>query len=145
MGLGLCYPEHWTDGRFLRHVISNKEFKIMPQPKTYDHLKSQLEDERARLMASLSPEQATNGRFGSRNPDRGDLAQTYSSRERNLALQEMEEAQLQQIEAALTRLEQGTYGRCQNCGDPIPPGRLEILPYATLCVACQSHQERTHW
>jgi RNA polymerase-binding protein DksA len=85
------------------------------------------------------------GRFGNRNPDRGDLAQTYSSRERNLALQEMEEAQLQQIEAALTRLEQGTYGRCQNCGDPIPPGRLEILPYATLCVACQSHQERTHW
>ena len=47
-----------------------------------------------------------------------------------------------QIEAALQRLDAGTYGVCERCGQPIPPRRLEALPYATLCVACQALEER---
>ena len=40
------------------------------------------------------------------------------------------------IEAALRRIDDGTYGRCEGCGRPIAPERLEAIPHARLCVAC---------
>ena len=43
---------------------------------------------------------------------------------------------LQRIEAALKRIEDGDYGECLECGEPIPPRRLEIDPTVTLCVPC---------
>jgi RNA polymerase-binding protein DksA len=103
-------------------------------------VRQKLEAEREQLLASLPLEEA-NGRGQSLNPDRGDLAEEYSSRERDLALQAMKAEHLEQVEEALARLDEGRYGLCENCGQQIPPGRLEILPYATLCVSCQSQQE----
>jgi RNA polymerase-binding transcription factor DksA len=47
------------------------------------------------------------------------------------------EQALKEIDAAFTRLREGTYGICQGCGRPIPVERLEILPYARCCVPCQ--------
>lgn len=47
-----------------------------------------------------------------------------------------------QMDRALERLEAGTYGLCENCGKPIPKGRLQAFPSATLCVACKSREER---
>ena len=44
---------------------------------------------------------------------------------------------MEDIEAALERLEAGEYGNCQRCGRPIPVERLELLPYARCCVGCQ--------
>src|SRR4051794_26354906 len=44
---------------------------------------------------------------------------------------------VEDIEAALDRLEAGEYGNCQRCGRPIPVERLELLPYARCCVGCQ--------
>lgn len=41
-----------------------------------------------------------------------------------------------QIHAALTRLDAGTYGRCESCGKTIPAGRLKALPFATRCISC---------
>jgi len=49
--------------------------------------------------------------------------------------------ELQQIEHALARLASGTYGLCEDCGQPIPPKRLVVRPTATLCVPCQSRRE----
>jgi DnaK suppressor protein len=46
--------------------------------------------------------------------------------------------QLEETEAALLRLEDGRFGTCESCGDPIRPERLEILPATAVCVACQS-------
>jgi DnaK suppressor protein len=46
-----------------------------------------------------------------------------------------------QIEAAILRIEGGSYGRCESCGMQIPEARLEALPYASQCVACASEQE----
>ncbi len=43
---------------------------------------------------------------------------------------------LRKVERALVRMEDGTYGICESCGQPIPMARLEVLPYATECVAC---------
>ncbi|WP_320066283.1 TraR/DksA family transcriptional regulator [Micromonospora sp. RTGN7] len=47
-----------------------------------------------------------------------------------------------QFEHALTRLDEGTYGFCEGCSDPIPVERLEIYPSATACVTCKQNRER---
>jgi DnaK suppressor protein len=51
---------------------------------------------------------------------------------------------LQQVNAALERMDQGTYGVCQRCGKPINPERLEAFPYVTYCIDCQTYLERQH-
>lgn len=56
--------------------------------------------------------------------------------------QERERARLRvRIEMALRRVDAGTYGECEECGEDIAPGRLKIDPAATLCVACQRMNE----
>jgi len=50
---------------------------------------------------------------------------------------------LRDVQAALDRLEAGTFGRCVNCGAEIANERLEALPYAAYCVACERRQEQT--
>lgn len=61
-----------------------------------------------------------------------------SGHEGEQALIRMLESRLADIDGALSRLGDGTYGACADCATPIPPRRLEALPFATLCVACQS-------
>src|SRR5574344_243675 len=46
------------------------------------------------------------------------------------------------IENALDRIQQGKYGLCIKCGNPIPEARLEAIPYASLCIACKESEER---
>lgn len=58
-------------------------------------------------------------------------------RERDLAIVENVEAELEEVRSALERLEAGTYGRCEACGDPIDTERLLALPAARLCLADQ--------
>lgn len=48
---------------------------------------------------------------------------------------------INQIDIALTKLDQGTYGACEDCGEPISFDRLEALPFAILCIACQRKRE----
>jgi len=75
-----------------------------------------------------------------------DLAdQASDSYDKDLAnsLSETERARLVAVEAALGRVDQGTYGVCEACGNPIPLPRLKVLPFAKLCVQCQQEEERT--
>lgn len=53
-------------------------------------------------------------------------------------LDQTERDELASIRAALARIESGTYATCSSCGDDIPGGRLEVLPFTTLCVGCAS-------
>jgi DnaK suppressor protein len=57
--------------------------------------------------------------------------------QRDLALRERNQQQLAAIEAALARLDDGTYGRCVRCGNAIAQERLEALPWAAHCIDCQ--------
>ena len=52
------------------------------------------------------------------------------------AILDNEKALLAEVQQALARIENGTYGICSNCGQPIPEKRLEAIPWASLCVTC---------
>jgi DnaK suppressor protein len=59
-------------------------------------------------------------------------------RERDLALSAQARAAVDEIDHALAKIANGTYGVCENCGQPIPKARLKALPFARLCIACKS-------
>jgi DnaK suppressor protein len=57
--------------------------------------------------------------------------------QRDLALRERNQQHLAQVEAALARLDAGTFGTCTSCGRPIARERLDAIPWAALCIDCQ--------
>jgi RNA polymerase-binding transcription factor DksA len=65
-----------------------------------------------------------------------DLGTDNYEQEFTFSLLQNQEQTLDEIGEALERLRQGTFGRCEECGGPIPKGRLQALPYARHCVAC---------
>ena len=51
-------------------------------------------------------------------------------------------AEVEKIKQAIVRIDAGTYGICQGCGEPIKPERLAVMPYATLCIRCAETSQR---
>lgn len=63
--------------------------------------------------------------------------------DKELALEHTEETIHKAVLEALQRIDEGTYGRCQQCGDPIPKARLDVIPFTPYCVNCErSHEGR---
>jgi DnaK suppressor protein len=78
--------------------------------------------------------------------DVADAAFDASGEEMASQLAELESKELAQVERALKRLKQGTYGRCEACSSKILIARLNALPYSTLCIKCQREMERdSNW
>ncbi|MGD9725230.1 MAG: TraR/DksA family transcriptional regulator [Nitrospiraceae bacterium] len=73
--------------------------------------------------------------------DIGDQALMDLERELGISLMEMRNRRRQSIDEALMRLNEGTYGICAECGVEISERRLEAVPFAKLCVECQTRQE----
>jgi RNA polymerase-binding protein DksA len=71
-----------------------------------------------------------------------DVASEDIDRKTLEALGAQEMRRLNLIESALARIPNGHYGACMKCGSRIPKERLEAIPYALLCIACQSSEER---
>ena len=65
-----------------------------------------------------------------------DLATDHSEQEKTMGLLEREQQTLHEITAALLRIDQGIFGRCEECGEEIPEARLEAVPYARHCIDC---------
>jgi len=72
----------------------------------------------------------------------GDIATATFEREMASTLEDNSTHVLAEIDAALGRMEDGTYGVCERCGKPIDVERLEALPWATLCIEDKRKQER---
>jgi DnaK suppressor protein len=85
----------------------------------------------------------SNGDLSSMPIHMADIGSDNFEQEFTLSLMESEEGTLGQIEASLERIEDGTYGHCEECGVKIPKTRLNAIPYATLCVRCASRQEQS--
>lgn len=77
-------------------------------------------------------------------PETGDAdtATVTFDREMDLTLEDNSSHVLAEIDAALARIEAGTYGTCESCGGQISEERLEAMPYATLCIECRRREER---
>ncbi|WP_244334158.1 TraR/DksA family transcriptional regulator [Streptomyces seoulensis] len=74
--------------------------------------------------------------------DEADTGSKNITREHELALAANAREMLTQTERALERMDAGTYGLCENCGNPIGKARMQAFPRATLCVECKQKQER---
>lgn len=100
-------------------------------------LRAFLKSEQTRLeaiVAQMSAEGSESLGYGNHMAD--DATEAYEQA-KELALRQNAERLLGQVNDALERLEEGTYGRCEQCGEEIDPARLKALPYATLCLRCQ--------
>jgi DnaK suppressor protein len=71
-----------------------------------------------------------------------DQASNERDRELSLLLGDREREKIRNIEDALTRLEEGEYGICEDCEEEIPLGRLKAMPFARLCVKCKTDLEK---
>jgi DnaK suppressor protein len=69
-------------------------------------------------------------------------AQIRTERQTEFAMNEHETAELGDIEAAMERMDAGTYGQCTDCGVTIPPARLSAYPTAKRCIVCQTRKEQ---
>lgn len=101
-------------------------------------LRTQLEDERNRVLADCDQLALTARDWDEDITVDGDIADigtAVAERTTTESLVRNAKSLVSQIEEALARIEAGTYGLCDTCGEEIEPERLEVLPYATLCVA----------
>ncbi len=110
-------------------------------------LRSRLESERRRLTEELEQLQASatpkdERREGSPFGKREEEATETLELEKRIVLEKRIREQLAGVEHALHKFEEGTYGLCDNCGQPIDPARLEALPEASLCMKCKAQQAK---
>ncbi len=108
-----------------------------------DSLRSRLESEQKTLSGELEQLRASSmvtdeRREGSPFGKREEEATESLELERRLALEKQILESLAEVEAALGKFDKDSYGRCENCGNPIEPARLEALPQAKLCLNCKS-------
>ncbi|WP_435603224.1 TraR/DksA family transcriptional regulator [Streptomyces sp. bgisy130] len=109
--------------------------------------RTELMDETSRLRLEIvSAEDAIAGLMrdsgDGAGDDEADTGSKNITREHELALASNAREMLHQTERALGRLDAGTYGLCENCGNPIGKARMQAFPRATLCVECKQQQER---
>ena len=100
-----------------------------------DAVRAALLAERARLLEEIgetivAPGQMTYG-------SQAAAASQVFAQQRDLALRDRSDQQLVLVDEALARLDDGTFGRCVRCGQPIAAERLEALPWAARCIDCQ--------
>lgn len=103
-------------------------------------LQTRLVDLRKKLTDDLHD--LRNAKNAATTGDAADAAFESGSDEMASQLAELDSREISQIERALARLRQGTYGLCESCQEKIPVGRLNALPYTTLCIDCQRELER---
>jgi DnaK suppressor protein len=113
----------------------------------FNTLRTKLESEQKRLTeeleqlqtsAATSDERREGSPFGKREEEATETLEL----EKRLVLENRIRQELAGIEHALHKFEEGTYGKCDNCGQPIDPARLEALPQASLCLNCKAQQAK---
>ncbi len=110
-------------------------------------VRGELEDDRSRLLDEVTAAEQEikvllrDGGDGAGN-DQADVGSKALERDAEMSLANNSREMLIQVERALARLDDGTYGVCESCGQPIGKLRLMAFPRATLCLSCKQRQER---
>ncbi|MFF2933711.1 TraR/DksA family transcriptional regulator [Streptomyces mirabilis] len=118
-------------------------------PEEVAEARAELQSEALRLSAEISSsEESIAGLMrdsgDGAGDDQADTGTKNITREHEMALAANAREMLEQTERALERLDAGTYGLCENCGNPIGKARMQAFPRATLCVECKQKQERRY-
>ena len=116
-----------------------------------DRFRDRLLEERKRVEAAIqylreehpgSLEEEIEESVGTSDNHLADAATATLDREIDYTLGENSEQVLAEIDDALQRIEDGTFGTCRTCGQPIAHERLEAMPWATQCIDCKRKDER---
>jgi DnaK suppressor protein len=120
-----------------------------PSARGVDKLRARVQQERDAAIARLqqlrlSPDLADGASPGGNETalEEGDAAQISESRDVSFTTRERLARRVNQLTAALERIERGTYGRCIECDLDIEPARLTAIPEAATCLQCQADRER---
>lgn len=110
-------------------------------------VRRQLQEEIAGLAADITEAESAiaerlSDAVGDAGDDPADAGAKTFQRERELALTQNARELLALSERALARMDDGTFGVCESCGQPIGKARLQAFPRATLCVTCKQREER---
>jgi len=122
---------------------------------TLERFRQRLLTERQRLISELADDQsndaATPGMAtsdhaqwegpGASNHLADDATELFLQEE-EMTVDNSLKSMVEEIERALTRIDEGSYGKCESCGKDIPPRRLEARPFSTLCVECKAREEQ---
>jgi len=108
---------------------------------------SELEEQRAHSLGIVAEQEAELSGLmrdsgDGAGQDQADLGATTFERDHEMSVLNSERDKLAQIDRALARIADGTYGVCESCGQPIGKLRLMAFPRATLCMTCKQREER---
>jgi DnaK suppressor protein len=118
----------------------------MPK-KTFSEFRSQLQSQRQQLLGEVREKIAASGEglgFANQSKVTDDDAIAGAAADLDVAMVVRESQELQNIEAALARIADGSYGNCADCDSEIARPRLKAYPMATRCLACQEKYERLY-
>ena len=105
--------------------------------------KEKLLQMRREVMNEVQENYAASREIGQSNlPDLADMSSNAYHREMLLNLSDAQHRKLQDIEAALERMENDEYGTCVGCGDEIAPRRMEVRPFSRYCIDCKTDIEK---
>jgi RNA polymerase-binding protein DksA len=110
------------------------KFKKQREQLESEHKRLTEEMTQLQMTASSTEERREGSPFGKREEEATETLEL----EKRLVLENRIRQELAGIEHALEKFEKGTYGLCDNCGQPIDPERLEALPQANLCLKCKA-------
>ncbi len=126
----------------MRKKLLKKELKVYKEKllklrdEVSEEIKSLSEDVLMKTQAEAS------GDISSHSFHLADVASDNFERDFSLGLASNEMGVLREIDLALRKIEDGSYGICEGCGKPIPKRRLDVLPYVRFCTKCQENLER---
>ncbi len=110
-------------------------------------VRTALDAERDRLRAEITESEAEiadllRDAADPAGDDQADAGSKTFEREHEMSLAASQREMLAQVDRAVARMADGSYGICENCGNPIGKARLQAFPRATLCMACKQRMER---
>ena len=110
--------------------------------KELDKFKKLLEEEQRKITRHLEDlSDSSNEELDLSTGDSVDIASLEINQANLQKIGKREAYLLKKIDLALKKIEDGTYGECESCGEPIAPGRLMARPVAQLCIDCKTQQE----
>jgi RNA polymerase-binding protein DksA len=109
-------------------------FKHIQEHLENEHKRLAIELEQVQTSASSTDERREGSPFGKREEEATETLEL----EKRLTMENRIRQELAAVQHALDKFEKGKFGLCENCGQPIPPERLEALPQASLCMNCKA-------